>query len=152
MKGTFSTLFAFSVLAALVSGCASTSQLLNPFYETPEPVALLGEKSDRALYNGSSNEGNARAALEAMGRYRGAQEKEPYYPVMQPAVVRVMWIPERLNKYGDLIPAHYYYLKVLQDRWAVQDQFDLEKQLNGPNNSAENTNIPYQLEGEPSNR
>jgi hypothetical protein len=40
-----------------------------------------------------------------------------------------MWIPDHLNKSGDLVPAHYYYVKVLNDRWAVQDAFELEQQL-----------------------
>jgi len=61
---------------------------------------------------------------------RRAQAPQPGYPVVQPAEVRLMWIPDHLNKYGDLVPQHFYYLKVLDDRWAVQDAFDIERQLN----------------------
>ena len=60
---------------------------------------------------------------------------------MQPAVVRLMWIPDHLNNSGDLIPAHYYYLKVLNERWAVTDAFDLEKQLGS--GSKDTSSIPY---------
>jgi hypothetical protein len=49
---------------------------------------------------------------------------------MYPAVVRMMWIPDHLNSHGDLVPAHYYYLRVLRDRPAVTDAFELEAQLN----------------------
>jgi hypothetical protein len=47
-----------------------------------------------------------------------------------------MWVPDHLNAHGDLVPAHYYYLKVLQDRWALQDAFELQGQLGGTNNSS----------------
>jgi hypothetical protein len=40
-----------------------------------------------------------------------------------------MWVPDHLNKAGDLVPAHYYYLKVRDDYWAVQDAFEMERQL-----------------------
>ena len=71
----------------------------------------------------------ARQALEVMGTYRRAMAPQPYYPVIQPAEVRLMWIPDHLNKFGDLVPAHYYYLNVLGDRPAVQDAFEVESQL-----------------------
>lgn len=122
-----------AAVAALCS-CNTVSNAMNPFYETPPPVALLGEMNDRALNGGSNNEGGARKALEAMASYRSALPPQPTDPVIQPAVVRLMWIPDHLNKSGDLVPAHYYYLKVLKDRWAVQDAFELEEQLS-PNRS-----------------
>jgi hypothetical protein len=40
-----------------------------------------------------------------------------------------MWVPDHLNAHGDLVPAHYYYLKVKKDSWALQDAFELEAQL-----------------------
>lgn len=128
------------VLASL-SACSSAGNMLNPFYEPPEPVALLGERNDHALGGGGTNENSARQALDAMASYRRAQDPQPTNPVVQPAVVRLMWIPDHLNKSGDLVPAHYYYLKVLKDRWAVTDAFELEAQLNGPGGSS--SNLPY---------
>lgn len=128
----------------LLSGCSTASKVLNPFYESPPEEALLGEKNDHALNESKGKGEKAREALEAMASYRRAQEPKPYNPVIQPAVVRLMWVPDRLNKNGDLVPAHYYYLKVLQDRWAVQDAFELQQQLNGPKGSAGDAgNIPY---------
>jgi hypothetical protein len=56
-----------------------------------------------------------------------------------------MWIPDHLNKSGDLVPAHYYYLKVKGDQWALTDAFELENQL-GTTNSA--SSVPYVLEGQ----
>lgn len=129
----YTSLFVKRVLlvAPLVvfSACGASSNLLNPFYETPGPEATLGEKNDHALNENQGKSEKAREALEAMASYRRAQTPEPNDPVMQPAVVRLMWVPDHLNKNGDLVPAHYYYLKVLSDRWAVQDAFELESQL-----------------------
>ena len=105
---------------------------LNPYGNSVEELgtrdtsAILGESSGSG---GGKSEGSARKALEAMATYRKAQEPQPYYPVLQPAEVRLMWVPDHLNSAGDLVPAHYYYLKVLDDRYAVQDSFDLESQL-----------------------
>jgi hypothetical protein len=109
-------------------------RVLNPFYETPSEVAYFGEKNDVALNDGSSGgKGDkARAALEAMGSYQRSMPAQPQNPVMQPAVVRLMWVPDHLNAHGDLVPAHYYYLKVKKDSWALQDAFELEAQLSGP--------------------
>ena len=123
--------------------CAATGNTLNPFYETPPPEALLGEKNDKALYGGGDKAEQARGALEAMTTYRRAHTPEPVDPVIQPAVVRLLWIPDHLNKNGDLIPPHYYYLKVLKDRWAVSDSFDLEAQLNGDKKSSITDSLPY---------
>jgi len=130
-----------AVLALSLSACSAATNVLNPFYEPPAPVALLGEKNDHALNQGGTNQESARAALNAMATYQRARDPEPTNPVMQPAVVRLMWIPDHLNKSGDLVPAHYYYLKVLRDRWAVTDAFELESQLNGP--SGASSNLPF---------
>lgn len=120
-----------SVVAPL-SACNSLGTVLNPFYESPSEVAYFGEKNDAALNNegGAGKAGRAREALEAMGTYQRAAAPQPTNPVMQPAVVRLMWIPDHLNSHGDLVPAHYYYLKVRKDSWAVTDAFELEAQLN----------------------
>jgi hypothetical protein len=126
------------------SGCATAGNLLNPFHEAPPPEAYLGQRNDHALNEGSTKTENARSALEAMASYRRAHAPAPYDPVVQPAVIRLMWVPDHLNRNGDLVPAHYYYLKVLNDRWAVQDAFELEKQL-GP--SKRSSNIPFVPEG-----
>jgi hypothetical protein len=125
----------------LLTGCATTANLLNPFYESPTPEAQMGERSDRALNESEGKAEKARSALEAMTQYKSAQAPQPYDPVLQPAVVRLMWVPDRINKHGDLVPAHYYYLKVLSDRWAVQDAFELEAQLKGKGGAT--SNVPY---------
>ena len=128
-------------LALYMSGCATAGNILNPFYESPTPEAYKGERSDAALHESRDKDKEARQALESMASYRRAQEPQPNNPVIQPAVVRLMWIPDHLNKSGDLVPAHYYYLKVLKDRWAVQDAFELEAQLGGSANAT--TNVPF---------
>jgi len=119
-------------LSVAISGCNSLGAVLNPFYETPSEVAYFGEKNDAALNNegGAGKAGRAREALEAMGTYQRAAAPQPTNPVLRPAVVRLMWVPDHLNSHGDLVPAHYYYLKVRKDSWAVTDAFELEAQLN----------------------
>lgn len=132
--------------AGALCSCNTVSNAMNPFYETPPPVALLGEMNDHALNGGSNNEDGARKALEQMASYKSALPPQPVNPVIQPAVVRLMWIPDHLNKNGDLVPAHYYYLKVLKDRWAVTDAFELEGQLSpnsGGSSSSPSNGLPF---------
>ena len=145
------------------TGCfySKSADRLSPFRDPGPPDEHVGDTSNKTLLEetgGASNAGgnqasNARAALEVMASYRQAQDPQPTYPVLQPAEVRLMWVPDHTNKTGDLIPAHYYYLKVLDDRWAVQDAFDLENQLNrstqGPGASGGATPWVY---GEPNKK
>ncbi len=120
------------LLAFVCTGCGSMGQILNPFYDTPSEVAYFGEKNDRALNDSGGGKGaRAREALEAFNTYQAALPPQPNNPVIMPAVVRLMWIPDHLNSHGDLVPAHYYYLKVKKDEWAVTDAFELESQLSG---------------------
>lgn len=128
---------------ALLCSCQTVSNAMNPFYETPKPVALLGEMNDKALNGGANNIDGARKALEAMASYRDAHAPQPTYPVLQPAVIRLMWVPDHINKHGDLVPAHYYYLKVLKDRWAVQDAFELQDQLSPNGGSGGTAGLPF---------
>jgi hypothetical protein len=117
-------------LTVVATGCGTIGNIFNPFYDAPSPVAYFGQKNDSALNEGSGGKaGRAREALEGMASYQRAQAPQPTNPVMQPAVVRLMWIPDHLNSHGDLVPAHYYYLKVKRDQWAVTDAFELEHQL-----------------------
>ena len=127
-----------------LTGCGIGSQVLNPYYEPPSPNAMLGDRNSSALLGGGSSEVRARAALDNAASYDRAHAPQPYNPVMRPAIVRLMWIPDRLNKSGDLIPAHYYYLKVLKDRWAVTDAFELEGQLGSTTGDA--TSVPFVTE------
>lgn len=129
MKAT--KILLLTALVSLLSGCAAMGRVLNPFYPTPSEVAYMGQKNDAALNDsGSGKADRARAALEAMASYQRAQAPQPTNPVMMPAVVRLMWVPDHLNSHGDLVPAHYYYLKVKKEQWAVSDAFELEAQLN----------------------
>lgn len=125
----------------LLSACTTASNLLNPFYESPTPTALLGEANDHALGGNQQKEESARKALEAMATYQRAHHPEPVKPVMNPAIVRLMWVPDHLNRAGDLVPAHYYYLKVKRDQWAVSDAFEMEAQLS--EGAPATTTIPY---------
>lgn len=131
-------LFSF---VCLLCSCGTIGKVVNPFYEPPSDIALKGSANDNAL-NPESNKGKeAREVLEQVGSYNAAMPPEPVNPVMKPAVVRLMWVPDHLNSYGDLIPAHYYYIKILDDRWNLQDAFELESQLNrGDTNTS---NLPY---------
>ena len=130
-------LITLSLTSITVSACGSFGHILNPFYESPSEVAYLGDKNDAALNGGGSGQaGKAREALEAMASYQRAHSPQPVNPVMQPAVVRLMWVPDHLNSHGDLVPAHYYYLKVKRDQWAVSDAFELESQLGSTTGNA----------------
>lgn len=127
-----------------LTGCGTGAQILNPYYEPPSANAMLGDRNSSALLGSSSGEERARAALDSAATYARANQPQPYNPVLQPAVVRLMWIPDHLNKSGDLVPAHYYYLKVLKDRWAVSDAFELEAQLGA--NGKDATSVPFVTE------
>ena len=135
--------FGLAVTAASLCSCNTVSNAMNPFYESPKPVAMLGEMNDNALNGGGNNEDGARKALQQMASYKSALPPQPVNPVIQPAVVRLMWIPDHLNKNGDLVPAHYYYLKVLKDRWAVQDAFELEQQLSPNAPTGGSAGLPF---------
>ncbi|MCC6952811.1 MAG: hypothetical protein IT290_01700 [Deltaproteobacteria bacterium] len=141
MKISKNSLIARAALTGLLvtslTGCSSgAADLLNPF-EDNGPETELGERSlAPALGSSSGADGTtseadrARQALEVMGSYQRTQAPQPYNPVMNPAQVRLMWIPDHINKNGDLVPAHFYYLRVLPQTWAVQDAFEIERQLN----------------------
>lgn len=126
----------FAALSAiLLTGCANEmADKLNPFAEdAPEG---LGQRNSKALMEESGGQKEAelaRHAFEVMQERTRTQAPQPYYPVVKPAEVRLMWVPDHVNKAGDLVPAHYYFLRVLEDRWAVQDEFELEDQLKSPN-------------------
>jgi hypothetical protein len=163
MKKPF-TLLLLTVTLFGSTGCfySKTADMFSPFRDPGPPDEHLGDTSNKTILEetgGSSTGGNgsqasnARAALEVMATYRQAQDPQPTYPVLQPAEVRLMWVPDHTNKVGDLVPAHYYYLKLLEERWAVQDAFDLESQLNkstsGPGGNAGATPWVY---GEPNKK
>ena len=126
----------------------SALDLMNPYGEDAPPNAGVRDNSailnDGGSQNGQTEESRARQALEVLGSYRQTQEPQPYYPVMQQAEVRLMWVPDHLNKVGDLVPAHYYYLKVKDQQWAVQDAFDIEEQLkNSDRGALGSTHTPW---------
>ncbi|MCI5066188.1 hypothetical protein MRY87_10725 [bacterium] len=127
--------------ALILSGCSRFGNSLNPFQEEPPPRAYLGKLDDSALRDGGTSIEDARESLEEVARYPKAHQPQPQNPVIQPSVVRLMWVPDHLNKNGDLVPAHYYYLKVLDDRWAATDVFDQEALINGQSEST--TSVPF---------
>jgi hypothetical protein len=132
------------VVALLFTGCSSMGRILNPFYDPPSEVAYFGEKNDRALNDSGGGKGvRAREALEAFNTYQRALPAQPNNPVMTPAIVRLMWVPDHLNSHGDLVPAHYYYLKVKKDEWAVTDAFELESQLNVGSGGGNASSVGY---------
>lgn len=122
------------LLAVSVSGTIGCSVAgpaadeLNP-YGQGNNIETLGSRDQKALNGGSKAATSARQALEVAGSMRRAAAPQPYNPVINPAEVRLMWVPDHLNRFGDLVPAHYYYLKVKKDTWELQDAFDIEAQL-----------------------
>ena len=137
LSSLVSVLFLLSFAACSSSGVGGASDMLNPFAEAAPSDDIAGQSNPSALMGGVGQSAKkARHALEVMGSYRRAQHPQPTYPVRQPEEVRLMWIPDHLNKVGDLVTAHYYYLLVLPSRWAVQDAFEVDKQLSGGNQAA----------------
>ncbi len=145
------------------TGCfySKTADALSPFQDSGPPSEHLGDTTNKTIIEetggasgggGGNQASNARAALEVMAKYRQAQDPQPTYPVMQPAEVRLMWVPDHTTKNGDLVPAHYYYLKVLDDRWAVQDAFDLESQLNASTKGSSGGGATPWVYGEPTKK
>lgn len=127
------------------TGCTQLNRSLNPFQEPIKAEALQGNPNDHALREEGGQLEKARGSLEEVSRYPKAHQPQPVNPVIQPAVVRLMWVPDHLNKSGDLVPAHYYYLKVLEDRWAVTDIFE-QQQVSG-GSSTSGSGIPYTRKG-----
>ena len=130
-----------AITALVCTGCGTISGALNPFQAPIKDEALQGTPSDHALKEEGNRLEKARASLEEVSRYPKAHQPQPVNPVIQPAVVRLMWVPDHLNGSGDLVPAHYYYLKVLEDRWAVTDVFEKQKLSGGSGLS--DSGIPY---------
>lgn len=119
-----------------LNACSTAGNIadnLNPYSDGNKVAADFGGERNTNAIGGGGGSGkgaeNARHALEVLGTYKKASAPEPAYPVIQPAEVRLMWIPDHLNAVGDLVPAHYYYLRVLPDRPAVTDAFEIERQL-----------------------
>lgn len=140
MKGIF-----LSLLVVFLAGCSTVSNAINPYYKTPPKEAYAGSRNDHALTGGGSN--REQKALTAImnepGHSYGANSAAPYKPVIKPAVVRLMWVPDRLNRNGDLIPAHYYYLRILNDRFAIEDAFEVNAALNATTRSVGGGGIPF---------
>lgn len=132
-------LICLGILATFGLSACGAGNYLNPFYQEPSNIAMGGSSNDHEL-DGSGKEGSARQAFEQMASYQRERAPQPYNPVVQPAVVRLMWVPDHLNSKGDLVPSHYYYVKVLSDRWAVKDAFELESQLGATTSSS---SLPY---------
>lgn len=138
MKTVFNRIIKTGLVLCLSSfiSCAAAGSVadgMNPYADGNKvPAEYGGERNTGAIMGGGGGAGSAqsaRNALEVMGTYRKGLPPEPTYPVIRPAEVRLMWIPDHLNAIGDLIPAHYYYLRVLPDRPAVTDAFEIERQL-----------------------
>ena len=139
MRTILRIMLALAVMAGL-SSCGAVSNAINPFYEPPTETALRGDLNDHALSGGVKKDAAARKALETMATYQRAQSPRPVKPVMNPAVVRLLWVPDHLNRYGDLVPAHYYYLKVKKEDFNVTDAFELEQQLH---NKGDSSTLPF---------
>jgi hypothetical protein len=125
-----------SSLLAGATGCALAGPMadeLNP-YGQGAGVTEQGVRDSSSILGasggGAGEAERARHQLEALGAYRRALPPQPAYPVVKPAEVRLMWVPDHLNRVGDLVPAHYYYLRVTNDQFEVQDAFDYDMQLN----------------------
>lgn len=132
LKSIGQRLLMLGFCTAMVACSGNTPDLLNPYSESPPET--LGERNNKAILGEGAGTANAadeaRRALEVAASYQRTHAPQPYKPVVMPREVRLMWVPDHLNKAGDLVPAHYYYLRVLNDRWAVTDAFDIEQQLN----------------------
>lgn len=131
-------------LAFAACACTSTNatQVLNPFYEPPSEVAYLGNPNDSALHEGGNKEEEMRANVK-LGQYQRTHTPKPYNPVVNPSVIRLMWVPDHVNRTGDLVPAHYYYLKVKKDQWALKDAWDQQDQVDNTGTRGGASNVPF---------
>jgi hypothetical protein len=138
MESRFKNFVKLSLLCSglFLSSCSVVGPIadeINPYGNgTQDGASFGGERNTGAILGnggGAKSSEAARHALEVMGTYRQALPPSPNVPVVQPAEMRLMWIPDHLNAIGDLVPAHYYYLRVLPDRPAVTDAFEIEQQL-----------------------
>ncbi len=130
-------------LGIFVLGCSSVSNAINPYYKTPPKEAYAGKRSDHSLTGGGREEKALSAISSEIASRAGATSSSPYKPVVTPAVIRLMWVPDRLNRNGDLIPAHYYYIRILNDRFVLEDAFEINAMLNSTTKSADSGGYPF---------
>lgn len=112
-----------------LSACNTAGRVLNPFYEPPGEYAYGGKANDHALNDSANKVDSARQALEAANTYQAAHMPTPNKPVYKPAVVRILWVPDHLDKNGNLVAAHYRYVEVKRGEFNASDAFEIERQL-----------------------
>jgi hypothetical protein len=44
----------------------------------------------------------------------------PYTPVMQPPQIQRVWVPDQLNRHGDLVSGHWVYLLLERGQWSLE--------------------------------
>ena len=52
----------------------------------------------------------------------------PYTPIIHPPDVQRVWIPSRINAYGDLAAGHWIYLKIRDAEWFLKRRDDSARQ------------------------
>ncbi len=100
----------------ITSGCAASKGLVK---DTPSKVmdVYLG-----AVSNGRADSVNY--IKENLKVNKAFGYVKPYVPVVEPADVRLVWLPAHKSKYSPevLVSGHWVYLMVKESRWFIDSQ------------------------------
>ena len=118
----------------LLAGCGASSS-------SHGSELSLGQRNNHALIGNSGVSLLSREERrQILHRKLAGNTAQPYHPVVYPAQLRLLWIPDRLND-KDYIPDNYYYLRITNDIFATEDLRDLETQLFEETDSK--SNVPW---------
>lgn len=105
------------ILALLItSGCVASKRLVK---DSPNKVM--------DVYLGAVSSGRADAVNYIKENLRVNQAfgyVKPYVPVVEPADVRLVWLPAHKSKYSPevLVSGHWVYIMVKEPRWFIDSQ------------------------------
>ena len=107
----------------ITSGCAASKGLVN---DSPNKVV--------DVYLGAVSSGRADAVnyiKENLKVNKAFGYVKPYVPVVEPADVRLVWLPAHKSKYSSevLVSGHWVYLMVKQSRWFIDSQTQGEAKI-----------------------
>lgn len=121
------------VILLTVHGCASVFRFSNsiPYWASKNisKIFIIIAPVYSTIVLDNAKHSSARRVYDIFKAKLRQESPSPSTPVVYPAELRLMWVPDHLDELMDYVPDHYYYLKVTNDVWLTNDPYYLEKQL-----------------------